>query len=314
MMVDNPLVSIIIPTYNRGHLIGETIKSVVAQTYTNWELLVIDDGSDDDTAGVVGGFADHRISYFRLNHTGYIGKVRNYGIKKARGKYIGFLDSDDLWRADKLTLQLKLLDLNSDAWFIISNGDQFGNGAIRPPDKEVLFVGNLFLPLLAEGRFCFLTPSLVFRKEAINETGMLDEKIRSTRDIHFFYRMSYRFPGIFTNERLVMIRKHDSNTSTSANVRSHHNYLAMIEEFRTEKMISESLFRNLRGICYYKLGLLFIENEKPSEALMSFSRYVSLTPLHWKGWARLAQVLWRSVVAQITQRAKAQDHHTGFTL
>jgi glycosyltransferase involved in cell wall biosynthesis len=288
-MTDKPLVSIIIPTYNRAHLIGETIQSVISQTYTNWELLVIDDGSEDETEAVVSGFKDHRISYFRLNHTGYLGRVKNYGIRKSSGEYIAFLDSDDLWRPDKLEWQLKLLSQHPDARFIISNGEQFGPGAIHLPSKEELFVGNLFLAQLSEGRFCFLTPSLVFRKDVINDTGLLDETTLTTRDIHFFYRMSYRFPGIFTNERLVRIRKHDGNTSTAANVQSHHNYLAMIEEFRDNKMISEKLFRTLRSTCYYKLGLLFMETEKPLDAFQSFRRYVSLVPLHWKGWARLAQ-------------------------
>lgn len=292
MPVDQPLVSVIIPTYNRADFIGETIQSVLNQTYRNWELLVIDDGSADDSEAVVAGFADDRIFYYKLDHTGYIGKVKNYGIKMSRGEYIAFLDSDDLWRPDKLELQLTLLNRYPEAGFIISNGEQFGPGAIQLPEKEELYVGSLFLPQLADNRFCVLTPSLVFRKSAIDEVGLLDETIKTTRDIHFFYRMSYRFTGIFTNERLVRIRKHDRNTSTAAAVQSHHNYLAMIEEFRHKNMISERLFRHLRSICYYKLGLLFNETEKPRDAFQSFQRYVSLVPLHWKGWARLAQVLW----------------------
>ncbi|MFO7258616.1 MAG: glycosyltransferase family 2 protein [Bacteroidota bacterium] len=298
MSADQPLVSIIMPTYNRAHLIGETIQSVIDQTYTNWELLVIDDGSEDGTEAVVTGFADSRILYDKLDHTGYIGKARNHGIKKSRGEYIAFLDSDDLWRPDKLEFQLKLLRQYPEARLIVSNGEQFGPGASQLPEKEVLFVGNLFRPQLANSRFCMLTSSWVFMKNVIEEIGLLDENTRTTRDIHYFYRMSYRFTGIFTNERLITIRKHDGNISTSANVQSHLNYLSMIEEFRDQKMISEKLFRNLRSTCYYKLGLLFLETEKPRDAFQSFQRYVSLVPLHWKGWARLAQVLWLRVAGR----------------
>ena len=96
-MKEVPLVSVIIPTYNRVHLIGETIQSVIDQSYTNWELIIIDDGSTDDSENVINEFNDNRIRYYTIQHCGILGKVRNVGLSHSKGDYIAFLDSDEIW-------------------------------------------------------------------------------------------------------------------------------------------------------------------------------------------------------------------------
>jgi glycosyltransferase involved in cell wall biosynthesis len=299
MIQESALVSVIIPTYNRAHLIGETLQSVLSQTYSHWELLIIDDGSTDKTQSAIAKYADSRIHYFRFEHSGFIGKIKNYGIRKSKGDLIAFLDSDDIWRADKLEFQVALFDKHPEAAFIFSNGDQFGEGAIMPPEKEELYVGNVFLPMLVQSRFCFFTPSLIFRKEVIDEIGLLDEKISTTRDIHFFYRMSHKYTGIFTNQRLVKIRKHSQNTSAMANVESHHNYLTMLKEFHIDGIISTTNFRKLSSICHYKLGLVHYHNRNAPRAFRSFLKYILVVPWHWKGWARMLQVSWRGLATVV---------------
>jgi glycosyltransferase involved in cell wall biosynthesis len=103
-----PLVSVVIPIHNRAHLIGETIQSVLAQTMTDHEIIVEDDGSTDGTADVLGRFSG-RIHYIQEPHTGLLGRVRNVGIRAAQGDYIAFLDSDDLLVEDSLALRLDFL-------------------------------------------------------------------------------------------------------------------------------------------------------------------------------------------------------------
>ena len=112
------LVSIIVPTYNRGNLIGETIQSVIDQSYKNWELIIVDDGSTDDTKKRVEEFKDTRIQFHLTVHSGVIGRVRNRGITYSKGNYIAFLDSDDLWLPNKLERQLSFLKKNPQASFI----------------------------------------------------------------------------------------------------------------------------------------------------------------------------------------------------
>ena len=101
-MVYNPLISVIIPTYNRGALLGRAIRSVLAQSYRNIEIIVVDDASDDYSGAVVKEFSDNRLSYIRHDSNMGGAKARNTGIKAAKGEYIAFQDSDDEWVKDKL--------------------------------------------------------------------------------------------------------------------------------------------------------------------------------------------------------------------
>src|SRR6478609_11561206 len=123
------LVSIIVPTYNRAHLIGETIQSVIDQSYKNWELIIVDDGSADNTNERIEKFNDKRIRFHRVEHSGVLGKVRNAGINFSKGELIAFLDSDDLWMPNKLEHQLSLMKDYPQASFIFGNGQQFGSRA-----------------------------------------------------------------------------------------------------------------------------------------------------------------------------------------
>lgn len=110
--MQSPLVSIIMPAYNSAAFIAESIKSVQAQSIENWELLIIDDASTDDTLNIIKEFKeeDQRIQYYNLPANQGTGFARNIGIKASRGKYISFLDSDDLWKPHKLRIQLELLE------------------------------------------------------------------------------------------------------------------------------------------------------------------------------------------------------------
>lgn len=296
--------SIILPTYNRASLIGETIESVVAQTYKNWELIIVDDGSDDSTESVVQAFADKRITYHKLSHSGFIGKVRNYGIKNSNGELIAFHDSDDLWRADKLVIQINLLSKYPEAFFVLSNGDKFGDGSIPTPDYENVFFGNLFLPILQYERFPFYSPTFLFKKTVMEQTDLLDESVPSSRDIEFFFRVSRNFSGVFTNERLVKIRKHSKNTSEKFNTASYYNNLRVLDSFLQRKLISKRTFSAVASRYHYKLGLQQL-NAHPKEALRQFFSCAKIRPSYLKAYARFAQSLLGTVVK------RKNLHHAG---
>ena len=102
-----PLVSIIMPSYNHSKFIGKALKSVLDQSYQNWEAIIIDNQSTDETDKILGMFNDTRFKYFKINNNGIIAKSRNLGIKLAKGEWIAFLDSDDWWTSDKLEVCLK---------------------------------------------------------------------------------------------------------------------------------------------------------------------------------------------------------------
>lgn len=108
----NKLVSIIMPTFNCGRFIGESIDSVLAQTYTDWELLIVDDCSTDNTKEVVQSYPDKRIHYFCNDKNSGAAVTRNRALREAKGKYIAFLDSDDLWLPEKLEKQIAFMEKN----------------------------------------------------------------------------------------------------------------------------------------------------------------------------------------------------------
>lgn len=108
-----PLVSIITPVYNSEKYIGETIKSVLLQTYTKWEMLIVDDGSTDNTEKVIQGFNDSRITYYKLEENSGAAIARNYALEKAKGRFIAFLDADDMWKNNKLEKQLFFMQNNN---------------------------------------------------------------------------------------------------------------------------------------------------------------------------------------------------------
>lgn len=108
--MSNELVSIITPSYNTGAYIAETIKSVIAQTYTNWEMIIVDDCSTDNTDIVVAQFADPRIKYLKNAKNSGTAVSRNYALREAKGKWIAFLDSDDLWLPEKLEKQIAFME------------------------------------------------------------------------------------------------------------------------------------------------------------------------------------------------------------
>ncbi len=136
----NPLISVVIPAFNSEKYIADTLKSVLNQSYKNIELLVVDDESADATFDIIKKFAekDGRVKPFKIAHAGVPSIPRNYGIKKAAGEFTAFIDSDDLWKSDKLEKQIKHFKNNPDAVLLYSMSVTFGETNIFSPYYEVL--------------------------------------------------------------------------------------------------------------------------------------------------------------------------------
>lgn len=287
----SPTVSVIIPTYNRAHLIDESLKSVFEQTFVDWEIIVVDDGSTDDTMDRIKEYDDDRIRYYRIEHCGVIGTVRNVGIKNAHGKFIAFLDSDDLWQPSKLDYQLSLLNENPQASFVFGHGQQFGNSATATPELEKFFLGNVFKPFLLEGRFIFYVPTLLFKREVLDKISFIDESLFYSGDIDFFLRIAYAFEGIFSQNIVVRIRKQEMSHSLNDELSAYKEYLVMLKKHFHENRLKPKQFIQLARRHHYKLGLLLLSDGKSKRARQEFWNYIRLNPLSFKGWIRFAQSL-----------------------
>ncbi len=140
------LFSVIIPTYNREEKLKKAIESVVSQNYKNWEILVIDNFSNDNTKRLVQSYNNHKIKFFTISNKGIIAKSRNLGILKSKGKFVAFLDSDDLWMPEKLNECFKLLKKNPEIKFLYHNmyiKNSFGGLYF----KKVKYFRNLIKPI-----------------------------------------------------------------------------------------------------------------------------------------------------------------------
>jgi glycosyltransferase involved in cell wall biosynthesis len=293
-----PLVSIILPTYNRAYLVGETINGILNQSYKYWELIIIDDGSNDDTETLINKITDDRVRYFKLNHTGKLGAVRNTGLAKAKGELIAFADSDDLWRQDKLAFQVKLLCENPQAQFTISDGEVFGQITGTIIKRETLFEGSLVWPILEEKRFVFYTPSWLFRRSVVEDIGMIDEGLSGGSEFEYFLRMSAVYKGIFTSERLVKIRRHAGNLTANPviGINRYSNMMKIVKGLYYAKHLTAHQYQSLMSNYHYKIGLFYNNSNDYKLATSNFINCIKFTPLQWKAWIRLASASFRRYI------------------
>jgi glycosyltransferase involved in cell wall biosynthesis len=206
----HPRVSVVIPTYNRSALLRESIASVQAQSFADLEILVCDDGSSDDSAAAVQSLAqsDARIHWLGGERCGYPGAVRNRGIRAARGEWIAFQDSDDLWLPGKLERQLALAQAEPHAAFIYSHAAALGPGGktrrmtpFRIPRSGHVFETFLLYSVIA-------TPTVLVRRELLLRAGLFDEELdlRVGEDYELFLRLAAQVPFHFIAEDLVLCR------------------------------------------------------------------------------------------------------------
>ncbi len=187
----NPLVSIILPTYNRAKFLPRCLDTVFAQTYENWELIIIDDGSTDNTASVVEMYGDARVRYIYQQNQG-VSAARNTGIARSRGEYIALLDSDDEWLPKKLLIQLRYMQENG---FEICQTNETWYRKGRPvnqPEKYAKPEGWFFEASL---RMCLISPScVVFTRKVWEQIGPFDVHMPACEDYDMWLRACLMYP------------------------------------------------------------------------------------------------------------------------
>lgn len=208
-----PLVSVVIPTHNRAALLREAVESVVAQTYANWELIVVDDGSTDDTARMLRSMVDDRLRVLTIAHCGNAAKVRNIAISAARGAYIAFQDDDDVWLPDKLDRQLAALRAHPNAVWCYSDAE-FVDDDLRPIAVErptwTPHEGWILEPLI-ELQVGIPLPTVIVAKHALDAAGGFDEHLTRRHDFDLWLRIAEHFPATVVPAPLVKVRKHTGN-------------------------------------------------------------------------------------------------------
>lgn len=251
-MNKKPTVSVIIPTYNRAYLIGKAIKSVLNQSYQDFELIVIDDASTDSTEDKIKEYQkkNNRIKYIKHMKNKGSSAARNTGIKAAKGDYIAFQDSDDEWLPGKLEKQMNKFETAPLEIGVIYSGFWRIQGDKKdyiPSNKITEREGDIHTELLKEN--FITTQSIVVRRECFGKAGMFDENLPRLQDWELVLRLSKYYRFLFIDEPLVI--SYYSNESISADKEA---YIIALELILKKHFEDFNQFKHILSKHYYILG------------------------------------------------------------
>jgi glycosyltransferase involved in cell wall biosynthesis len=249
------LVSVVIPTYNCAGFLGEAIRSVLAQTFQDFEIIVIDDASTDDTQAALQTFTS-RVRSIRQDRAGP-SVARNRGILEAQGEWIAFLDADDLWRPTKLARQIQYGHDHPEAVLIYTDftrGPKPGaNNESRLKDFKPRHPIDSFHALLAENFIA--TPTVLVRRDALARSGLFDPSLRGSEDLELWLRLARIGAFGFVDEVLADVRQHPGNTTRSVAFVQEQIRAAQLMLTRWgDDPIATRLIRRRLGICSWNLA------------------------------------------------------------
>jgi len=277
-----PLVSVIIPTYNHAGFIREALESLCTQTFSNWEAIVVNNYSEDETISVVESFCDSRISLENFRNHGVIAASRNHAIKLAKGEYLAFLDSDDTWFPEKLECCLD--ELRSGADLVCHGLRTLG----ASPDYEFFggpVSGATFESLLYKGN-CLTPSATLVKKKVVVEVGGFSEDTEkvTSEDYHLWIKLAKAGANMtFIKDVLGLYRVHSMNQSSSV-VRHLNSIFAVINDFfpsAGERSILEWMrIRRRCCIAYYGAGRELQKSGRRSDAWRYFFLAWLTWPLH----------------------------------
>jgi glycosyltransferase involved in cell wall biosynthesis len=232
-----PKVSVIIPTYNRLPVLKEAIHSVLKQDFEDFELIVVDDGSTDETPEVIRKLGG-RVKLLLQPENRGVSAARNKGILHAKGKYVAFLDSDDLWVKGKLKIQVTFLDENPHYPLCYTDEVWIRKGKrVNPMIKHAKYSGWIFekcLPL------CIISPSsAMMRKTLFSRVGLFDEALPVCEDYDFWLRVSARFPIFFINKKLIIKRGGHSDQLSNRSWGNDRYRVIALEKLLSEPYIAQ---------------------------------------------------------------------------
>jgi len=229
------LVSVIIPTYNRQDFIAESINSVLVQTYTNLEILVVDDGSTDNTRSIIENISDSRLHYIYQPNRGR-SNARNHALSRATGKFITFLDSDDLYLPNKIELQVNYLIKNVGTKVVYTSAYCINEKGEMLSEKYIASVSGWIYKDVAFFRPVTITlPTVMTYREVIDDVGFFDETMHRFEDTDMWRRISKSYRIDAMSEYTCLLRTHDNNSLLNQDP----DYILSALEYYAKKIINE---------------------------------------------------------------------------
>jgi glycosyltransferase involved in cell wall biosynthesis len=306
-----PAVSVVIPTYNRADHIGDAIDSVLGQTVPVAEIIVVDDGSTDDTASVVARFGN-RLRYIKQENAGP-STARNRGVKEATGDFVAFQDSDDIWLPRKTELQLQFFAANPDAdvvFGLMANVTSVDDNLLVPEIRNPAVHDELVRPrgciddmfrLLLLGNV-IPTPTVMIRRRCFNQAGGFDPELLIAEDWDFYLRLSNVCRFGFINQVLLKRRRHEGNLINDRSTRLNCTIKVLKQlpdRFPEAFERNRSLIDRQMAACYYELGSLHFRNRHYQDALACLLRW---GPLKRRKLACAAKILLAAMLGLFESR------------
>ena len=296
-MIDSPLVSIIIPTYNYGHFLRKAVDSVLSQTYPNIEMIVVDDGSTDDTAAIIGSYGQH-LTYLRQENRG-ASAARNLGICFSRGDYIAFLDADDRYRSNNIEKKIEFLQHHREYrwvysdWVWIDENNQVK--ALGSEDRNTLAhlkaSGDVFLWTLLDKRLS--TNVFLYEKEMVVQAEGFDERLTIREDYDLYLRLAHQHPIGYIDEPLVEIYPHRQSLGNRSNEESYR--MRWILNRKIQALYPEEIklihhnWRRIQSDVYRNLATFAFQRKQYGRARILLNYSLKLWP--WQPGGILEMVL-----------------------
>jgi glycosyltransferase involved in cell wall biosynthesis len=284
-----PAVSVVVATYNYGRFLSQALRSIQAQTFADWEALVIDDGSNDETVSVMRGFLDDaRIRYYRLGHRGQPA-AKNVGVCLSRAPLIAFLDADDAWMPAKLERQLALFQRDPDVGVVYTRRrfmDEVGRELERR--QAAFHRGHVLGPMFRENFVCF--SSATVRREVFDQVGLFDESLPLAIDYDLWLRAAAMFRFDYVDEPLVWYRTGHANLSRRAAERL-RVALQIMQRFLDQRGGRERLSPRTVRLAFAETYLHLAAHEAARSRLAALPWLVKglkTAPGSWQAWRALA--------------------------
>jgi glycosyltransferase involved in cell wall biosynthesis len=296
-MKTNPTVSVIIPAYNRAQWIGASIQSVLDQTYTDYEIIVVDDGSTDDTAEVIRAFTD-RVRYV-YQENGGAAAARNRGMRESRGEYLAFLDSDDLFMPEKLQKQVEYLQHNPHIGMVYSAYSNIDGNNNELGIVSAQHTGHIYRQFLFH---CNIqTSTIMIRRQVAKAVGEFDVYLRLPEDIDYWIRIARHYEIGAIDEPLSRFRTHPGNIERDPE--KILNYFLYIAEKNLDDDTGPIFHRRVYASIYYRSGQRFMSQDPPmfSRALDCLRRGLGFWPFSPAALLLAARILFRAVVPDTLQ-------------
>lgn len=272
-ILTSPAVSVVIAAYNASRWIAKTLDSVLAQTFRDFEVVVVDDGSTDETPNVIAGYGT-KVRYLHKENGG-AASARNVGIRAARGSYIAFLDADDLWLSEKLQLQMQLFSKYPALAWVYSDAEVFEGQSVlyKVSQRSKLHAGDILRPLLLQDFIPSPTP--LIRREVFDTVGYFDESplLRIGEDWNMWLRIAAKYHVEFVDQPLARIRTHATSMTGSMDLQyAFRSKLTIIENAiaRDPERLSDLRERAIANL-YTATGEWMLKREDPIGARRMFA-------------------------------------------